>query len=250
MPNTKTLFSMFGPDFGSIPETLKNLPFAPYNKLEKLGKVADFTVSATTTTASSGGGTDKDSSTQTSSSATANQSSSSRRKLRLQEQEKEQQFTHSLFTYQHQEVQDDSFSVVDRQQQIALKKQAMSGRGGLVAGGKLGARTGSGSSVAAAGSARSSLTSARSSLTAASAAAAASSKRSSRYAEKQARVRDPSIKVGNNWKLIEELDFSRMTRLYLEVDEPQDMYVFVALFHESLWLCAGNDDQYPCTLIG
>jgi hypothetical protein len=37
------------------------------------------------------------------------------------------------------------------------------------------------------------------------------------------RVRESSIKVGNDWKMKEEIDFTRLNKLWFEVDEPEDL---------------------------
>ena len=41
--------------------------------------------------------------------------------------------------------------------------------------------------------------------------------------DKNVRVRDPSIKVGPEWVLVEEMDFVRLNKLYFEVAEPKDL---------------------------
>jgi len=37
------------------------------------------------------------------------------------------------------------------------------------------------------------------------------------------RVRDPSVDVGAEWEQLEEIDFSRLSKLRLEVGEPTEM---------------------------
>jgi translation initiation factor 3 subunit D len=41
---------------------------------------------------------------------------------------------------------------------------------------------------------------------------------------REVRVRDPSIKVGAHWTLIEEMDFPRLSKLYYDVRNPEDVY--------------------------
>ncbi|KAJ3334348.1 hypothetical protein HDU76_000041 [Blyttiomyces sp. JEL0837] len=43
------------------------------------------------------------------------------------------------------------------------------------------------------------------------------------YNDKPQRLRDASVQVGNDWKILEEIDFNRLTKLYYEVDEAEDV---------------------------
>lgn len=36
--------------------------------------------------------------------------------------------------------------------------------------------------------------------------------------------REPSVRVGDDWKVIEEIEFSRLSKLSLVVDDPVDLY--------------------------
>ncbi|KAJ3334624.1 hypothetical protein HDU83_001081, partial [Entophlyctis luteolus] len=44
-----------------------------------------------------------------------------------------------------------------------------------------------------------------------------------RYNDKNARLRDSSITIGLDWKVMEEIEFSRLGKLYFEVDDPEDL---------------------------
>ncbi|KAJ3196836.1 hypothetical protein HDU82_001646 [Entophlyctis luteolus] len=46
-----------------------------------------------------------------------------------------------------------------------------------------------------------------------------------RYNDKNARLRDSSITIGLDWKVMEEIEFSRLGKLYFEVDDPEDLSV-------------------------
>ncbi|KAJ3320527.1 hypothetical protein HDV06_005256 [Boothiomyces sp. JEL0866] len=48
-----------------------------------------------------------------------------------------------------------------------------------------------------------------------------------RYTEKQPKARETSIKIKDSWKLIDELDFFRMSDLSFYVEGAEDMYVFI-----------------------
>jgi translation initiation factor 3 subunit D len=48
-----------------------------------------------------------------------------------------------------------------------------------------------------------------------------------RMADQNARIREPSIKIGHDWSLVEEMDFVRLSKLYYDVEEPKDVYVFI-----------------------
>ena len=79
-------------------------------------------------------------------------------------------------------------------------------------------------------------------------------KRPTRFGQQNVRVRDASIKVQAGWKLIEELDFNRMTNLYFETGDAEDLYVFFVFLcgewvESGIDLMFGSDDKYPCTLI-
>lgn len=39
------------------------------------------------------------------------------------------------------------------------------------------------------------------------------------------KARGPSIKIGPTWSLLEELDFTRLTKLHYDIPEPKDLYV-------------------------
>eukprot|EP00842_Homolaphlyctis_polyrhiza_P003270 jgi/Hompol1/3944/HPOL_003408-RA len=46
-----------------------------------------------------------------------------------------------------------------------------------------------------------------------------------RFGDRQQRVREPSIKVGPTWTVIEELDFPRISKLYYEFEDPEDISI-------------------------
>jgi len=37
------------------------------------------------------------------------------------------------------------------------------------------------------------------------------------------RIRDASVQVGSEWKIVEEIEFNRLSKLVYDVDEPIDM---------------------------
>ena len=39
------------------------------------------------------------------------------------------------------------------------------------------------------------------------------------------RVRESSVAIDPNWKMLEEIDFLRLAKLRLDVDEPETVYV-------------------------
>lgn len=146
----------------------------------------------------------------------------------------------TLFNYQHQEVEDSSFSVVDRQT-ATLKKSAV--RSVRPSGSFSRASVTSNTSGGGGGA------SARNS-TVSQSGRYSSTKRPTRFGQQNVRVRDASIKVQAGWKLIEELDFNRMTNLYFEAGDAEDLYVFFCeLIDKEVDLVFGSDDKYPCTLI-
>ena len=43
------------------------------------------------------------------------------------------------------------------------------------------------------------------------------------YNDRPQRIRDSSVQVGPEWKIMEEIDFVRLNKLFYEVDDPEDM---------------------------
>lgn len=41
------------------------------------------------------------------------------------------------------------------------------------------------------------------------------------------RTRESSVAISPEWQMLEEIEFHRLSKLRLEVDEPEDLYVFV-----------------------
>ncbi|KAF8514860.1 translation initiation factor eIF-3 subunit D [Hysterangium stoloniferum] len=196
----------WGPSSSHLPPQFKDIPYAPYSKSDKLGRFADWNDAegAARAAAPSATGTTRGGS----------------RYGRGREQAAFGSGTASAFAYFH--VEDEaSFSLVDNKAAPPRRGSATGfnrGRGGArgttanVRGGQRGGRAGypqRGGNVG--GGAR-------------------GGRRGWRDWEKNSRVRDPSVAIDPNWKMLEEIDFLRLSKLRLEVDEPEDVDSYGRLF--------------------
>ncbi|KAI8817732.1 eukaryotic translation initiation factor 3 subunit D [Fimicolochytrium jonesii] len=173
----------------NFPDELLHVPYAPYSKADRLGKIADWTAPAD-------GYQDR-------------RFENNRR--RFGAQEAFGSGLSSLFAYTVAADDEATFSVVDRQTTVQKKpgfKSARGGRGGGRGGWQAGGRGG------AAGGRRDDRRGPH---------PAGPKRRYGGYNDKPARVRESSVVAGPEWKLLEDLDFPRMNKLYYEVDEPQDI---------------------------
>lgn len=50
------------------------------------------------------------------------------------------------------------------------------------------------------------------------------------------RTRESSVAIDPSWQMLEEIEFHRLSKLRLEVDDPEDLYVQQHLFHLSQYL--------------
>ena len=182
-------------------EELSKIPYAPYSKSDRLGKIADWTA------------------------PTEGQYGYDRRDDRQggrrygRTQEVFGSGTASAFAYTHTAEDEQSFSVVDRGSTTQKKpgfKPARGGRaGGVRTAGAAGAAGGAWQAAGRGGVAgRGGRDDRR---------AQQGQRRRYGYNDKQTRVRDASIVVGPEWKVVEELDFPRLNKLNYNVEEPEDL---------------------------
>ncbi|KAI8912634.1 translation initiation factor eIF-3, subunit D [Gorgonomyces haynaldii] len=168
---------MPGPSFKEIPLEFTEIPYTPFNKSERIGKIADWTSTEQT--------------------LEKKDDRLSKRGLRMPEN------LVSTFTYQYPAQDEASFSVVDR---LSLARKLRPNKSTGLRGA---AKQANGTWIAAPSS------------------AVKPSKGSDRkrYEKPQQRLRDPSIKINENWKLLDELDFVRMSKLHYEPEAPEDIAV-------------------------
>ena len=221
----------WGPSNEAIPQYIQQLPYAPFNKSDRLSKVADWTSQASGNYGDHQGV-----------SAVGSKSG---------------------FGYHHED--DTSFSVVDRNApQLGPTISAASGstpvgrypnagynKGrGSAAGTPAGqARFGSlpprhpllvGSALRSSAVAPNSPSVGSSPISATSATTPVGNqvwrRSTSRFNEKaQLKQREYSIKIGISWKAIEELDFSRLNKLYSEYVAPIDLYVNLLVVYRDIF---------------
>ncbi|KAJ3033845.1 hypothetical protein HDV00_005694 [Rhizophlyctis rosea] len=186
----------------TVPDELAKIPYAPYSKSDRLGKIADWTA------------------------PTEGQYGYDRRYDERQggrgrygrTQEVFGSGTASAFAYTHTVEDEQSFSVVDRGSTTQKKpgfKPARGGRtqgrGGAGAGGAAWQTAGRGSATRGGRDER---------------RGQQGQRRRYGYNDKQTRVRDASIVVGAEWKVVEELDFPRLNKLQYNVEEPEDLQIY------------------------
>ncbi|GJJ07209.1 hypothetical protein Clacol_001409 [Clathrus columnatus] len=195
----------WGPSPSHLPPQFKDIPYAPYSKSDKLGRFADWNDAEGAGRAAApiaGGGTTR---------GTA-------RKGR--EQAAFGSGTASAFGYFH--VEDEaSFSLVDNKATAPRRGGATNfnrGRGGArtttAAGNKATQRSGRGGY----------------SQTNRGTGAMRGGRRGWRDWEKTSRDRESSVAIDPNWRMLEEIDFARLTKLRLDVDEPEDVDSYGRLF--------------------
>ncbi|KAF8530896.1 translation initiation factor eIF-3, subunit D [Gautieria morchelliformis] len=198
----------WGPSSSHLPAQFKDIPYAPYSKSDKLGRFADWNdiegtaragAAQPITTGATRGGT--------------------RYPGRGREQTAFGSGTASAFAYFH--VEDEaSFSLVDNKTAAPRRGgPAGFGRGrgargtGAAAGrgGQRGGRGGYNQGGRNAGPMR-------------------GGRRGWRDWEKNSRIRESSVAIDPNWKMLEEVDFVRLAKLRLDVDEPETVDSYGRLF--------------------
>lgn len=199
--------NLWGPQ-NTIPSHLLQIPYAPFSKTDRLGRIADWT---------------------TPSQEPERETSKFRSRRHVE----------SLFTYQHEKQDDADFEVVDR-----VKSQQ-----------KLTRSTGisnyltTGSTQQPRNTRSQSWTMINSAKNAQSVKSSNASLNQNRRARIDKQNRTTSIKISDNWKLLDELDFTRMSKLHLESDDPIDVYVYLepirkatAIFFEVMTFTSLHSD--------
>ncbi|KAJ3573025.1 hypothetical protein NP233_g2702 [Leucocoprinus birnbaumii] len=198
----------WGPSTANLPEQFKfkDIPYAPYSKSDKLGRFADW----------------NDLSTDNRQTAVGLPSTQSSRAIGPggRRRDGNQAFgsgTASAFAYFH--VEDEaSFSLVDN-------KATAPRRGSAFTRGRGTART------AAAYPTRGAVRGARGGTTTRGGASQRGGGRKGwRDWEKNNRTRESSVVISPQWTMLEEIEFHRLSKLRLEVDEPEDLENYGRLF--------------------
>lgn len=202
----------WGPSTPAPTDTLNDIPYAPYSKGDKLGRMADWSAE--------GGKDGRD----------------NRNRGGYNRYNRDQQVygagTSSLFSYQHAE-DEASFSVVDNQR-TSTKTRGGFGRGG---GTIFRGRGGRGGTTTTRGGARVGTTTRTT-------GGRAEQQRPSRGRgrkfgwkdyDKPQRNRDSSVVIKPDWKMLEEIDFNRLAKLNLETDDGEDVetYGFLSYYDKQ-----------------
>ncbi|KAN0061047.1 hypothetical protein ACQY0O_006782 [Thecaphora frezii] len=200
---------LWGPssETSALPAQLDQIPFAPYAKGDKIGRIADWNTAS---------GANADGS---------NQAARGGRQGRNRDVQQSFGATGAnAFAYFHGE-DEASFSVVDNTRTVASR------RGGLSAmsrGGRGGARGGAASGRGGAARAGASARGARGR------GGAASTRGGRRFGwkdwDKPQRTREASVTVGQDWEQLEEIDFARLGKLKLEVEDAEDISSYGTLY--------------------
>ncbi|KAJ3180181.1 hypothetical protein HDU85_004184 [Gaertneriomyces sp. JEL0708] len=172
-----------------IPEEFADVPYAPFSKSDRLGKIADWSVPA--------GGQDG---------YYDRRDGEYRRRRFGQQQEAFGAGLASVFSYSVA-GEDEDFTTVDRSSTTQKKTGGRTTRGG-----RGGARGGFGWQARGGGARRDGRGGYQ-----------GPRRRFGGYNDKPVRIRESSVQIGEDWRVIEELDFPRMTKLYYEVEEAEDL---------------------------
>ncbi|CAI2164168.1 1403_t:CDS:10 [Funneliformis geosporum] len=190
----------WGPSPAMLPEKFRDIPFAPYSKADKLGKIADWSTPEQKEKESSG-------------------------RQRANYRNYRDQYTaygygvSSAFVYTHAE-DEASFSVVDNRSTAQKKASSYRAAGGTK--GRTGAR-GQASRNVRNGQFQRYGNQNRNSPGNRSNPTAARRRYGWKDYDKPQRARDASVKVGPEWKVLEEIEFSRLSKLNLDVDDGEDL---------------------------
>ncbi|RKP25175.1 eukaryotic translation initiation factor 3 subunit D [Syncephalis pseudoplumigaleata] len=186
----------WGPIGGTwAPEQFKDIPYAPFGKSDKLGRAADWYQ------AEQAAGRDE-------------------RRRRDRNRDQYQAYGSSgasAFVYQHED-DEGSFMVVDRSapaKRTVTRPAAAGGAGGGRGRGGRGGGRGGGRMGARGGGAGGARTGGR-----------GGGRMGGWRDGGNQRVRDASIKVGASWKILEEIEFHRLSKLSFEVDDGEDLATY------------------------
>ncbi|PFH47808.1 hypothetical protein AMATHDRAFT_50029 [Amanita thiersii Skay4041] len=195
----------WGPSAANLPEQFKfkDIPYAPYSKADKLGRFADWNES-TLDTRQSATGVPATQSTRTGATGRRRDGAPTFGSG-----------TASAFAYFHVE-DESSFSLVDNKPAPPRKGSSfVRGRSGARGGASYNARGGSRGGRGGMGRNMNQRNTGR---------------KGWRDWEKNNRNRESSVVISPQWTMLEEIDFIRLSKLKLDVDEPDDLDTYGRLF--------------------
>ncbi|KAI5478983.1 translation initiation factor eIF-3 subunit 7 [Pseudohyphozyma bogoriensis] len=214
----------FGPSADHLPAQFKDIPYAPFSKNDKLGRVVDWNQAEASTSTAAGINQNR-----RAPGATGG-------KYGREPKEAFGAASAGTFAYFHDE-DEASFSLVDGNKTSAAKRGAGAAGGGLVnrggqlsRGGRGGARGGAaGGRGGAQGYARAGAGGRQDYGRAGAAKGGRGGAQGGKFGwkdwNKEQRTRDASVAIGADWVVLEEIEFSRLSKLRLEVDtdEPENL---------------------------
>ncbi|KAI0346895.1 translation initiation factor eIF-3 subunit D [Trametopsis cervina] len=200
----------WGPSSSNLPAQFKfkDIPYAPYSKSDKLGRFADWNdISGDGRTAGVGNAPSQNS-----------RGGAGGGRGRREGQAAFGSGTASAFAYFHAE-DESSFSLVDNKATATRRGGALvRGRGGGRGAGGFSARGG------AQRGGRGGFTPGRGG------GGQRGARRGWRDWEKSNRTREASVAISSEWHMLEEIEFHRLAKLRLEVDDPEDLETYGRLF--------------------
>ncbi|KAM0751791.1 translation initiation factor eIF-3, subunit D [Meredithblackwellia eburnea MCA 4105] len=226
----------FGPSSAHLPPQFKDIPYAPFSKNDRLGRVVDWNSAEASTSLAAGAQAAR----RTGTGAQASTAQGGGGKYSREPKEAFGASSAGTFAYFHDE-DEASFSIVDGGSKTAASK----GRTGAGAGlggnlgrsggqfrvGRGGARGGAAAGRGGAGgySARAGAQGGRGDTRGGGRGGRGGAQAGGRFGwkdwSKETRTRDASIAIGADWAILEEIEFSRLSKLRLEVDtdEPENL---------------------------
>ncbi|WFD02268.1 hypothetical protein MOBT1_000950 [Malassezia obtusa] len=221
LPKVPNDDGLWGPPTGigaalALPEEFQQIPFAPFSKSDRIGRIADWNTVGSTSDDRSAGTTVSGRSTRNTRGAAPAYPTGA---------------PVNTFAYFHAE-DESSFSVVDNSRSTAARRGAASsaarGARGAAAAGARTTAFGRGGAQAGAASARG----ARGGRVAPVSAMQRGARRGGYrdWERTQRKAREASITVAPDWEQLSEIDFSRLHKLRMDVEAPEDLSSYGALY--------------------
>ncbi|QRV87462.1 eukaryotic translation initiation factor 3 subunit 7 [Ceratobasidium sp. AG-Ba] len=210
----------WGPSALHMPAQFKDIPYAPFSKTDKLGKFADWTE------------------TETRDGRVGAPGGQQRYGNRRDGQPAYGSGSTNAFAYIH-EQDEASFSLVDNR--AAAPRRG--GPGGFNRG-RGGARgTAARGGAAARGTGRGGAAATRT-------AARAPVRRGWKDWDKPSRTRESSVPISPNWRILEEIEFPRLSKLRLEVDEPETLESYGKIYaYDKTYDRVNTKNEKPLQII-
>lgn len=221
LPSIRADDGLWGPPTGTgaaqaLPEEFQQIPFVPFSKSDRIGRIADWNTAGSTSDDRNAANNLQGRSTRNARGAMPTYGSGT---------------PLNTFAYFHAE-DESSFSVVDNSRSAAARRGAANsaargGRGGAAAGARQTAFARGGAHVGAA-----STRGGRGGRMAPTAAVQRGARRGGYrdWERTQRKAREASITVAPDWEQLSEMDFSRLHKLRMEVDAPEDLASYGALY--------------------